>query len=376
MIRILIVIFPSLFSELRGLLRTLISKRSLPVFENHYIDAKSLYRYRFGSIPNISIIQGVDVGKVFEYVTGIHSGMVSRIYQSCEYNFEAGKQEFDKTLFVMKNKVIIELAYRYARILYQSEAFQHASELLAAFSEFKVLEKQEDFEINIITYSNSGLDLKRLDIKPANLDLHLFYNDDFIEVDKLIKSRLNMQNDKGIVLLHGLPGTGKTSYLRHLVGELKKKVLFVSPSVAGNLMNPEFVDLLIENPNSVLVIEDAENILMNRKYNSDSSVSNLLNLSDGLLSDCVSVQVICTFNSDLNLIDDALMRKGRLIARYEFGKLSVEKSQRLSDHLGFETVIKMPMTVAEITNQHDMQFEIKRIEIIGFKRHSDLAQRC
>jgi ATP-dependent 26S proteasome regulatory subunit len=84
-------------------------------------------------------------------------------------------------------------------------------------------------------------------------------------------------------------------------------------------MNPEFIDLLIDNPNAVVIIEDAENIMMDRKYNSDSSVSNLLNLSDGLLSDCLSVQIICTFNNSINLIDAALMRKGRLIAKYEFG---------------------------------------------------------
>ena len=116
---------------------------------------------------------------------------------------------------------------------------------------------------------------------------------------QLIKERLAKENDKGIVLLHGLPGTGKTTYLRYLIGNLKKKVMFVSPSVAGNLMNPEFMDLLLDNPNSVLVIEDAENIIMDRKYSNQSSVSNLLNISDGLLSDCLNVQIICTFNSEL-----------------------------------------------------------------------------
>src|SRR5207253_1643330 len=83
----------------------------------------------------------------------------------------------------------------------------------------------------------------------------------FKEVNEIIRSRLSRQNDKGIVLLHGIPGTGKTTYLRHLIGELNKKILFVSPSVAGHLMNPEFIDLLIDNPNSVVVIEDAENIM-------------------------------------------------------------------------------------------------------------------
>jgi SpoVK/Ycf46/Vps4 family AAA+-type ATPase len=196
----------------------------------------------------------------------------------------------------------------------------------------------------------------------------LYYNDDFKEVDELIRKRLSQQNDKGIVLLHGLPGTGKTTYLRHLVGSVSKRVLFVSPSVAGNLMNPEFIDLLIDNPNAVLIIEDAENIIMDRKYNSDSSVSNLLNLSDGLLSDCMNVQIICTFNSPLSRIDSALMRKGRLIASYEFGKLKKEKAQLLSDHFGCKTLITGDMSIAEIANQDDKSYEPKRTEVIGFRK--------
>ena len=207
-----------------------------------------------------------------------------------------------------------------------------------------------------------------MDIKPTQLDVDLYYNSDFKEVDALIRERLSKENNKGIVLLHGLPGTGKTTYLRHLIGEVKKKILFVSPSVAGNLMNPDFIDLLIDNPNAVLVIEDAENIIMDRKYNSDSSVSNLLNLSDGLLSDCLNVQIICTFNSSLNMIDSALMRKGRLIAKYEFGKLEVKKAQKLSDHLGFEFVITDPMTLAEIANKNDKAYQANKIEVVGFRR--------
>jgi len=116
------------------------------------------------------------------------------------------------------------------------------------------------------------------------------------------------------------------------------------------------------------MIEDAENIIMDRRNSKDSSVSNLLNISDGLLADFLNVQLICTFNSSLTLIDSALMRKGRLIAKYEFGKLSIAKAQKLSDHLGFNTVISKPMTVAEISNQHEQHFKTKQIEVIGFRK--------
>jgi hypothetical protein len=324
--------------------------------------------YRFKNIPCTTFIDDIDVSKAFNYIRDTYADNIVDVYQACYYDREEGKQVFSKSYFVLNNKVLFELGNSYAKVLFGNNNYDFADNLITVFTEYKLPEKKEDFEINIITMGSQGLELKSLDIKPTQLDIDLYYNDDFKEVDERIRERLNQQNDKGIVLLHGLPGTGKTTYLRHLIGGLKKKVLFVSPTVAGNLMNPEFIDLLIDNPNAVLVIEDAENIMMDRKLNSDSSVSNLLNLSDGLLSDCISVQIICTFNSALSLIDSALMRKGRLIARYEFGKLSVEKAQRLSSHLGFESEIRQPMTLAEVANQNDKQSETKKVEVVGFRR--------
>jgi hypothetical protein len=61
-----------------------------------------------------------------------------------------------------------------------------------------------------------------------------------------------------------------------------------------------------------------------------------------------------------------LLRKGRLIAQYEFGELSVPQAQRLSAHLGFDTVINRPMSIAEIANQHERNFDVKQVQI-GFR---------
>jgi ATPase family associated with various cellular activities (AAA) len=364
---IFIVVNPSVKTYIKRRYRSLTGKRTANIFEHNYLDSRAFYLYRFKTVPCATIVDDVDVTKAFQYIQHNYDDRIKDIYQSCYYNRQDNKQEFNKTVFVLSNKVIIELANCYVRILYPGHNYDFADRLLKVLSEFKMPEKKEDFEINIITLSRDGLELKQLEIKPTTLDIGLYYNDDFKEVDEIIRNRLNQQNDKGIILLHGLPGTGKTTYLRHLIGSLKKRVLFVSPSVAGNLMNPEFIDLLIDNPNAVVIIEDAENIMMDRKYNSDSSVSNLLNLSDGLLSDCLSVQIICTFNSSLNMIDSALMRKGRLIARYEFGKLEKGKAQLLSQQLGFKSVIEQPMTIAEIANQDDKEYEAKRKEVVGFR---------
>ena len=138
--------------------------------------------------------------------------------------------------------------------------------------------------------------------------------------------------------------------------------------MAADITSPDFIELLVSNPNSVLIIEDAENVIMDRKLNNNASVSNLLNISDGLLADFLNVQLICTFNNSLTLVDSALMRKGRLIAKYEFGKLGVEKAQRLSDHLGFNNVIAKPMTIAEIANPDEKEAIQPQVQVMGFRR--------
>ena len=344
------------------------TKKNEAIFDQYFIDPKNLYTKVFKTVPCIAYISNVDTKKIFELINSNTYSTVKDVYQRIYHDWDDDKILFSNTIFILEKKMIVKLCDEWLEIYFNTKNYNTARKMLNEFKTYKAPEKEKDYEINIISLSNNSLDLKTLSIKPTTLDIDLYYNNDFKPIDAVIQERLGKENDKGIVLLHGLPGTGKTTYLRHLIGNLKKKVMFVSPSVAGNLMNPEFMDLLLDNPNAVLIIEDAENIIMDRRYSSHSGVSNLLNISDGLLSDCLNVQIICTFNSELGLIDNALLRKGRLIARYEFGKLSVNKARKLNDYLGLTTAINEPMTLAEITNPDVINPKPIKTNMIGFRR--------
>ncbi len=100
--------------------------------------------------------------------------------------------------------------------------------------------------------------------------------------------------------------------------------------MAEMLSEPSFIPFLMDHRNSILIIEDAERVISDREGNgSPAGVSNILNLTDGILGDCLNIQVIATFNMKKEKIDQALLRKGRLIAEHKFEKISVEKKNKI-----------------------------------------------
>jgi ATP-dependent 26S proteasome regulatory subunit len=124
---------------------------------------------------------------------------------------------------------------------------------------------------------------------------------------------------------------------------------------------------LIENSNSVLFIEDAERVITDRQTGGANGVSNILNITDGILSDILNIQIVATFNMDKAKIDSALLRKGRLIAEHKFDALPIEDSNNLLKHLGKDANASKPMTLTEIYNVEEEEFKsADKYSPIGF----------
>ena len=226
-------------------------------------------------------------------------------------------------------------------------------------------------KISLVTTTRSGLGTVEQNIKPTNIDIALNYGEGFVKIHEKIVEKLNEDKGKGLVLLHGVPGTGKTNYIRHLCGKLNKEIIFIPPFMADSISSPDFVTFLLEHTNSILVIEDAEKVVLDREGDGSSrqGVSNLLNITDGLLSDCLSIQIIATFNTSRDRIDKALLRKGRLIAEWKFDSLSVEDTNKLLESLGREERTDKPLTLTDIYNM-DEEVNVVQQErrTIGFGR--------
>lgn len=216
-------------------------------------------------------------------------------------------------------------------------------------------------KINIIEVRGSGFVLQRKsiseDFRIDNLDVNYGYG--FAGFHQNLMNRFNTSN-KGLVLFHGLPGTGKTYYIRHLLKELSessKVVTYIPPNMVDHLTDPGFMTFINDTfqrlsnqgKHCVLLIEDAEPLLAKRQEGVRiQGVTNLLNMTDGLLNDLLNVQIICTFNVDLKKLDSALLRPGRLLARKEFKPLSELDANLLAQRLGIKHTFTKPATLGTI----------------------------
>jgi hypothetical protein len=175
--------------------------------------------------------------------------------------------------------------------------------------------------------------------------------------ESMFDLELNIDSDKRYytngILSHN------TTYIRHLLRKLKEinkdnNVLYFPPTMVGSITDPNFINFISEwvidsKGRNYLLIEDAEPLLESRDASRNIGITNLLNLTDGLLNDILNVQIIATFNTKLSNIDSALLRPERLMARKEFEVLSIEKGKILASKIDINPdLITKKMTLADI----------------------------
>lgn len=218
----------------------------------------------------------------------------------------------------------------------------------------------------LVQHGDGGYGIKYHPVKPIiDLNIEDNYNDDFININAKLDSDLTFKS-KSLNILHGLPGTGKTTYIKYLCYKLakeNKRVIYLSPNITSVLSSPQFISYLDLFKNAIVIIEDAESILINSN-NRSQALTNILNITDGILSDIYNIHFIFTFNTDIKNIDEALLRKGRLNLKYEFKELSADKAEKLSKKLGVNLPNKH--TLSEIYNIEDTGVQVKSTTKLGF----------
>jgi chaperone BCS1 len=131
-------------------------------------------------------------------------------------------------------------------------------------------------------------------------------------------------------LLHGPPGTGKTTLVLALAGELKLPVATLN--LSNKLMSDESLRALIDGlpAAALLLIEDIDCAFKDYRNSSVASgvtLSGLLNALDGVSSRDGRVLFLTTNHPER--LDPALLRPGRVDRKIELGYATSDQARRL-----------------------------------------------
>jgi len=343
------------------------------IFSNRnsgYLNELQLFLLYHNRIPNCITEYQINCHKANPWFVNTYQDRIVDWYYAKRYRTRTKSSMIEDIYYVLDDDLIINFDTEddSVRFLFKTTPTKIVDEIITGIKEFRYRDPKMLPTIGLLVNTTDGVTIEYAKITKPKLNIADNYNDDFLPIHDVILKRLRRDKDKGIVLLHGNPGTGKTSYIRYLITLLRKEVIFLPPDLAHSITGPGLMSVMISNPNSILVIEDAENIVMDRNADGNSPVSALLNVADGLLSDCLNIQIICSFNTDITKIDNALLRKGRLIAKYEFKALETEKARHLANKLAPSVIINKPTPLCDIYNHQEIDFKpVKQSRTIGFQ---------
>lgn len=255
--------------------------------------------------------------------------------------------QFDK---LTDSKIISDVS-----LLYNLKSGEELNKILTKLDEAVVdyLDEDSQERFNTVFLGQNSIEIESINLLPTDYDnIDLYYNDDVLKSTKKIIKSIKKSN-KGLSLIFGQRGTGKTNLINHIVSNVDKIVIFIpSTMIDHTINNPDFLTLIKRYQNSIIVIDDCDILFTDIYRKSTLFVNNLLQLIDGYQSDLFNLNVILSLNiEESELYDRTLLDCNNLLGVVELGDLSASKVKDLCNHLGYKSKSKSPMRLVDVINK-------------------------
>lgn len=207
-------------------------------------------------------------------------------------------------------------------------------------------EEVSDGHIFVLTAGAEGPSLRRTK-KAGTPIIRENYEQSVIDSVDVVLADLASPSPSGrLTVFEGEPGTGKTYLVRGILDHVKRaKFVFTPPNLIPEIAGPQLIPVILNARDDddedkskgptplIFVIEDADKCLLPRAGDNLGEISNILNLTDGILGSAFDIRIIATTNAKVHEIDSALLRPGRLNKHISVERLSIDKGVEVYQRL-------------------------------------------
>lgn len=323
---------------------------------NIYDEAKeltALYIDKFQNYPSRAVFQRLTKGFEEKLFPLLDLEIIFR-----DFGFSPKTmRDIDKTVYIDKSKEIVLVKFVEGRFISFVVHFSNTETNLELVDKAIKLSKKhqirlskriEEPMIELVVTNQGDLDTirRKFTFQPlSDEELIIHYGKDFLPIYEKLKEFLEAH--RKLVLLHGQPGTGKSTLLKQLIAQKNDRLLYFSPENIKLLGTPDFTKFLLRHTGKIIIAEDAENILVDTGTRS-AATANLLNLTDGILAEIYDCGLLATFNTHISNLDSALIRPGRLFLQYELKPLTMEEANIFLEYKCSKERVNEEKTLAEL----------------------------
>jgi len=207
--------------------------------------------------------------------------------------------------------------------------------------------------------ANNTIELKPLDLMELDYkNMDKYYNDStFKSTNKLIK-KIN-KTERGLSIIHGKRGVGKTSLLHYIANQVEKEVIFIPISMIDMTINsPIFKNQGIED--TLIIIDDAEFFNSDTYLKANITFANVLQMVDGFYSHDINVNILLSFNiEDEEDINEDILETNNLIDVIKIEELKKNRANKLLEHLSIKDKVDSDVILIDILNNSFNEKPIK-----------------